>query len=109
MVKSVVKADEYMVTDLMNLIIVERVISAEWKLRTSSNCYRRKGDALERGNYREPKLADHILKIVERCHYHLEIVTVEILILITGFCFAFVDFEKAFDCVPRVVICLAGL
>ena len=54
-----------MITDLVNQIIVE-VIPAEWKLSTIVNCDKWKGDSLERGNYREMKLTDQILKIVER-------------------------------------------
>lgn len=39
-----------MITDLVNQITVQGVISAEWQLIV--NCYKEKGDALERENYR---------------------------------------------------------
>ena len=34
-------------TDLINQIIVERVIPADWELSTIENCHKRRGDALE--------------------------------------------------------------
>lgn len=49
--KSAGEAEFYMLTNLINQIIVERVIP---------------GDALERRNYRGLKLTSLILKIVER-------------------------------------------
>lgn len=49
--KSAGEAEFYMLTNLINQIIVERVIP---------------GVALERRNYRGLKLTSHILKIVER-------------------------------------------
>lgn len=54
------------ITDLINQIIVEGVLPAEWELSTITNCYKRKGDALEKGNSMVLKLLDQILKIVER-------------------------------------------
>ena len=54
-----------MITDLVNQITVQGVISAEWQLIV--NCYKEKGDALERENYRGGlKLTDQILKIAEK-------------------------------------------
>lgn len=35
------------ITDLMNQIIVERIIPADWEVITIENCYKRRGDALE--------------------------------------------------------------
>ena len=46
--------------------IIGGVIPAEWELNTIVNCYKEKGDSLERGNYRGLKLTDQILKIAER-------------------------------------------
>ena len=37
------------ITDLINQILVG-VIPAEWELSTITNCYKRKGDALEKGS-----------------------------------------------------------
>ena len=42
------------------------VVSQRQKLSTTVNCYKGKGDSLERRKYRELKLADQILKIVGR-------------------------------------------
>ena len=51
-----------MMTDLVNQIVVEGVIRAEWEL----SCCKRKGDSSERRNYRGLKLTDQILKMYER-------------------------------------------
>ena len=39
MVKATGKAGVGMITDLLNQIVIEGVIPAEWKLRTVINCY----------------------------------------------------------------------
>ena len=39
-----------MTTDLVNQIVVEGVVPAEWELSTIVNCYKGEGDSLERGN-----------------------------------------------------------
>ena len=52
-------------TDLLNLIIVG-VLGAEWELSTIVNCYKEKGDSLEKENYRGLELTDQILKIADR-------------------------------------------
>ena len=54
------------ITDLINQIIVEGVLPTEWELSTITNCYKRKGDALEKRSSMVLKLLDQILKIVER-------------------------------------------
>ena len=66
MVKSAGKAGVDMMTDLVNQIIVECVISAKWKLSTIVNFYKIKGDPLERGTNRGLKLTKQILEIVVR-------------------------------------------
>ena len=42
------------------------VVSQKQKLSTIVSCYKGKEDSLERRTYRELKLADQILRIVER-------------------------------------------
>ena len=63
MVKATGKAGVGMITDLLNQIIIEGVIPAEWKLSTVVNCYQGKSGSLERGNYREVKLTVQIMRI----------------------------------------------
>ena len=65
MVKVSGKAESEMIIGLVSQIIVD-VIPAEWKLSTIVNCDKGKRDSLQRGNYRELKLTDQILKIAER-------------------------------------------
>ena len=50
----------------MNQILVKGIIPAERELSTFVDLYKRKRDALERGNYRVLKTADQILAIPER-------------------------------------------
>ena len=45
MVKAAVEARDDMITDLVNHIIAERVILAEWELSSIVNCYKGKGDS----------------------------------------------------------------
>ena len=45
---------------------VRKVESQKQKFSTTVNCYKGKEDSLESRKYRELKLADQILKIVER-------------------------------------------
>ena len=52
-------------SELVIPILDRRVTPAEWNLSTL-NCYRRKGDFLERGNYRAMKITVQILKIAEK-------------------------------------------
>ena len=54
-----------MITNLTNQI-VRGVIPADWDLSTIVNCYKGKGEALDRGNYRGLELMDQVLKKVER-------------------------------------------
>ena len=65
MVKAAEEAGVYMITDVVNQIIVEGIVPAEWELSTIVNFYKEKGDAVERGNHQGLKLTDHILKIAE--------------------------------------------
>ena len=51
---------------LANAIIQEEEMPSEWDLSYIINCYKGKGDALVRGNYRGLKLLDQVLKVIER-------------------------------------------
>ena len=120
-----------MITGLLNKIVRDGVVPAEWELSTIVNCYKGKGDALERGNYRGLKLTDQVLKVMERVVEQLIRRIVNIDQMQFGFMpgrgttdaifvlrqlqekylakrknlyFAFVDLEKAFDRVPRDVV-----
>ena len=66
MVKAVGEVGVDMITDLVNQIIAEWVIPVEWENGIFRNFYKGKGDALDRGNYRELKLTNQILKRVKR-------------------------------------------
>ena len=54
------------VTILVNCIIRDGKIPSEWDLAYIVNCYKGKGDALQRTNYRGLKLLDQVLKVTER-------------------------------------------
>ena len=58
MVKAAGEAGVDMITDVVNQIIAEGVIPAECELSTIVNCYKEKGDSLERGYYRRLKLTE---------------------------------------------------
>ena len=51
-----------MIIDLVNQVIVDGIISAEWELSIIANCFKGRRDSLERRNYRGLILLDHILK-----------------------------------------------
>lgn len=55
-----------MITDLVNQILVEGAMPADWELCTIVNCYKGKGYSLEKRKYRGVKLADQVLKILEK-------------------------------------------
>ena len=57
-VKTAGEAGVDMIKDLVNQIIVEGSIPAEWEPSTIVNCYKEKANSLERGNYKGLKLAD---------------------------------------------------
>ena len=54
-----------MLAHLMESVIVEGVVPADWRDSIIVNLYKGKGDALNRGNYRGLKLTDHVMKLVE--------------------------------------------
>ena len=103
----------------------------DWQVSSIVNCFKGKGDALERGNYRGLKLLEQVMKILERIVDKLIREQVHINDMQFGFMkgrgttdaifiarqlqekyiakkkklyFAFVDLEKAFDRVPRDVV-----
>ena len=51
-----------MITNLVNQVIVDGIISAEWELSIIANCFKGRRDSLERRNYRGLILLDHIQK-----------------------------------------------
>ena len=120
-----------MITNLTNQIVIEGVIPEDWDLSTIVNCYKGKGEALDRGNYRGLKLMDQVLKVVERIVEKQIRSQINIDEMQFGFMpgrgttdaifilrqmqekflgkkknlyFAFIDLEKAFDRVPRDIV-----
>ena len=116
------------ITHLINCIIAENKIPDDWCLSYIINCCKGKGDALLRENYRGLKLLDQVMKIMEHIFATIIRTQVDIDTMQFGFMpgrgttdaifilrqvherylgkhkdlyFAFVDLEKAFDCVPR--------
>ena len=65
MVNTAGEAGVDMIADQLNQILL-RVAPAKWKYSIIVNCYKRKPDALERGNYWRMILANQILKRAER-------------------------------------------
>ena len=119
------------ITHLINCIIAEKKIPDDWCLSYIINCYKGKGDALLRGNYRGltvlnqvMKVMEHILATIIRTQVYINAMqfgfkpgrgaTDAIFILRQvhekylrkhkNFYFAFVNLEKAFNCVPRKVL-----
>ena len=120
-----------LITELINAIIYEEATPTDWDMSSIINCYKGKGDATERGNYRGLKLLEHPMKLLERIlEQHIR-KTVNIDDMQFGFMpgkgtmeaifivrqiqekfiakkrdvfFTFVDLEKAFDRVPRAVL-----
>ena len=52
--------------NLFNGIIRERKIPTDWDKSVILNCFKGKGDAMDRGNYRGLKLLEHPMKLFER-------------------------------------------
>ena len=55
-----------LLTELANQVIYQCKIPNEWNLSYIINCYKGKGDSLDRGNYCGLKMLDQILKLFER-------------------------------------------
>ena len=104
---------------------------SDWEMSVIINCFKGKGDAVERGNFRDLKLLDHLMKVFERVieKYIREAVNIDdmqfgfmpvkgtmdaifisrmvqesFLAKKNDLYFTFVDLEKAFDRVPRQVV-----
>ena len=54
------------IVDLMNAIMREGKVPADWSGSIIVSLFKWKGDALDRNNYRGLKLTDHVLKVIER-------------------------------------------
>ena len=52
--------------ELFNNIVKEEKVPSDWEMSVIINCFKRKGDAVERGNFRGLKLLDHLMKVFER-------------------------------------------
>ena len=50
---------------LFNNIVKEEKVPSDWEMNVIINCFKRKGDAVERGNFRGLKLLDHLMKVFE--------------------------------------------
>ncbi|XP_063588600.1 uncharacterized protein LOC134765749 [Penaeus indicus] len=68
-------------------------IPEDWRTRILVPVYKKKGDVLKCGNHRSIKLLEHLLKLQEK---HLE--------GDKNLYHAFVDLEKAYNRVPRVLV-----
>ena len=120
-----------LITSLANQIMKDGVIPQDWQSSVIVNCFKGKGDALERGNYRGLKLVDQVMKVIERVIDKLLRERIDIDEMQFGFVpgrgttdaifllrqlqekylgrrknlyLAFVDLEKAFDRVQRRVV-----
>ena len=62
MIESAKEAQADIITDFLNQITVEGILSAELELNTIANCHEGKYDTFRRGNHRRLKLTDQILK-----------------------------------------------
>ena len=123
-------ADTYL-EKLFNKIVSEGKVPNDWLESIIVNCFKGKGDALERGNYRGLKLLDQGMKMFERILDKIIRQRVNIDEMQYGFMpgrgttdaifilrqlqerylqknkrlyFVFVDLEKAFDRVPHQVL-----
>ena len=53
-------------TELFNNIVKEEKVPSDWEMSIIINCFKGKGDAVERGNFRGLKLLEHLMKVFER-------------------------------------------
>ena len=131
MIRSAGKEIIKSITNLANKTIKEGCIPSDRNLSDIVSLYKGKGDAFSRDNYRGLKLLDQVMKIIERVLDSVIRSQVDTDSMQYGFMpgrgttdaifilcqlqekhlgkhkplyFAFVDLEKAFDCVPRKVL-----
>jgi hypothetical protein len=52
--------------ELITSVMIHGRIPEDWEKSFILNLYKGKGDALNRGNYRELKLTEHVMKVMER-------------------------------------------
>ena len=120
-----------MIRNLIENIIFENRILSEWQKSHIVSVYKGKGDALNRSNYRDLKLIDQVMKVLERvvegfirqkvvindvqCGFMQGWGTTDAIFifrqlqekhLVAGkpLYLAFIDLEKAFDKMPREMI-----
>ena len=131
MIKAAGDTGATMIRDLATAIICDGKVPTDWEQSFIVCLYKDKGDALDRGNYRRLKLTEQAMKILERIVDGLirQMVSIDdsqfgfvpgrgttdaifvvrqlqkkYLAVNKRLYMAFVDLEKAFDCVPRKVI-----
>ena len=66
MIQAIGDMEASMIRDLAVAIIRDGKIPSDWEQSFIVCLYKRKGDALERGNYRGLKLTEQVMKILER-------------------------------------------
>ena len=71
---------------LMNAIILEGKVPADWSDSIIVSLFKEKGDALYQSNYRGLELTDHVLKVIERVVENILCGTVNIDEMKFGFC-----------------------
>ena len=118
-------------TKLVNRIVAEGVVPSDWNLSFIINLFKRKGDALLRGNYRGLKLQEQAMKVMEHIlntiiqnivstdemqfGFMPERSTIDAIFILRqlqekffgkkkNLYFAFVDLKKAFELVPWKVL-----
>ena len=50
---------------LIDHIVKEETVPSDWEMSVIINCFKGKGDAVERRNFRGLKLLDHLMKVFE--------------------------------------------
>ena len=53
-------------TDLLNSILDEYKIPENWKTSVILNCLNNKGEVTDRGNFRDLKLLEHLMKVFKK-------------------------------------------
>ena len=115
--------------DVCNVVVKDGKVPEDWSRSWMVNVYKGKGDALSCGSFRDIKLLEHAMKVLERVIKGRVRKIAKIDSMQFGFMagwsktdaifivrqlqekyldlwMAFVDLEKAFDRVPRKVVCL---